>query len=123
MRTVSFGRFSLVDPYGAAIGDVVIAPECILLQRGREAGIHDLSYLVVWSGERVDAVTRELNLLESSGATALDSSYTELRTILRAISPASTPVFVRTGQCGRTFARRRLKAALKSADAALGRTA
>lgn len=123
MRTIAFGCFSLNDAHGGIVGDVVIAPESILLKRGREAAIHDLSYLAVWSKERVDALAHELTALEIAGSTIVDSSYPEARAILRAISPASTPIFLRTGQCSRAFLRRRLKAALKGSDGVLGRTA
>ena len=123
MRTVSFGYFSLIDAHGAITGDVIIAPEYILFQRGREAGIHDLSYLAIWSSDRVASVGRELTSLAESGSSVVGSATPELRVILRAISPTATPVFLRIGQCSRTFARRKLKSALKAADAALTRTA
>ena len=123
MRTVSFGYFSLIDAHGAIVGDVIIAPEYILLQRGREAGIHDLSYLAIWSSDRIGSVARELTALAESGGSVVGSTSPELRAILRAISPTATPVFLRVGQCSRTFARRKLKAALKAADAALTRSA
>lgn len=123
MRTMSFGYFSLLDAHGALFGDVIIAPECILLQRGREAAIHDLSYLTIWSAARVDALQRELTALATLGSSAVEGSCPEVRAILRAISPSATPVFLRAGQCSRPFARRRLKAALKTTDAALTRTA
>lgn len=123
MRMVSFGYFSLIDVHGAIVGDVIVAPEYILLQRGRRATIHDLSYLAVWSAPRVDAVAREIAGLESVGSTIVDASCPELRAILRAISPVATPVFMRTGQCRRPFARRWLKAALQTSDATLTRSA
>lgn len=119
MRTVSFGAFSLIDAHGATVGDVIIAPEYILLQRGPEAGIHDLSYLAVWSADRVAIVTRELSSLRECGGRVVDASVPELRAILRAISPTATAVFLRGGRCSRTFVGRRLKAALRTADAAL----
>jgi hypothetical protein len=123
MAHVSFGLFSLIDPHGSVFGDVIIAPEYILLQRGRDGAQHDLSYLAVWTEERVDAVVRELSALGESGGTVVDSRCPELRTMLRAISPTAIPVFLRAGQCTRRFARRRLSAALRTSDAALTRTA
>jgi hypothetical protein len=119
MSHVSFGHFSLIDGHGAGVGDVIIAPEYILLQRGREAGVHDLSYLAVWSAERTAALSGELAALDEVGSSILDANCPELRAILKAISPAATPVFLRVGQCSRAFARRRLRAALRTADAAL----
>lgn len=123
MRTVSFGYFSLIDAHAAIVGDVIIAPEYILLQRGREGGIHDLSYLAIWSADRIGAVSRELAALDAAGSGIVDGSSPELRAILRAISPAATPVFLRVGQCSRTFKRQRLKAALRTRDASLTRSA
>lgn len=123
MRTVSFGYFSLIDARGSVAGDVIIAPEYVLLQRGREAAIHDLSYLAIWSADRVASVVRELEALDASGSTIVDGSSPELRVILRAIAPTATPVFLRVGQCSRTFVRRRLKAALRVSDETLTHSA
>lgn len=123
MVHVSFGYFSLLDAHGAPTGDVIIAPEHVLFQRGRESAVHDLSYVAIWSAERREALSRELEMLSRSGGTVVDNRTPELRAILRAISPTATPVFMRAGQCSRTFARRRLKAALCTSDAALTHTA
>lgn len=123
MVRVSFGYFSLLDSHSAPIGDVIIAPDHVLLQRSPEAAIHDLSYVAIWSAARRDAIERELDILARTGGSVVDSRTPEVRTILRAISPTATPVFIRGGQCSRTFARRRLKAALRTSDATLTRTA
>ena len=123
MVRVWFGFFSLLDSRGAPIGDLIIAPEHVLMQRGRETAIHDLSYVAIWSASRCEAVARELDTLATSGSSVVDARTPEVRAILRAISPTATPVFLRTGQCSRTFARRRLKAALRGTHAPLTRTA
>jgi hypothetical protein len=111
MGTVPFGQFSLIEMRGEESA-VIIAPEYILLQRAPNAAIHDLSYLVVWSGARTDAVRRELETLAEAGCTPVDSTTPELKQVLHAIAPAATPVFQKAGQCSRMFARRQLRAAL-----------
>jgi hypothetical protein len=116
MGSVPFGHFSLIDLHGEEAGAVIIAPEFILHQRASAAGVHDLSYLVVWSGPRNAAVTRELTTLAETGRTVVDSTTPELKQVLRSIAPTATPVFRRLGQCSRLFARRQLKAALRSAE-------
>ena len=111
MGAVSFGSFSMIDVHGSVVGAVVIAPEFVLLQRPRSSTIHDLSYLAVWSAQRIDAINRELSGLAASER-IVDQRTPELAAILRAIDPTATALFCRIGECRRTFARRRLKAAL-----------
>lgn len=116
MGSVTFGQFSLIDLRGEESGAVIIAPEYILHQRASAAAVHDLSYLVVWSDPRRDAVTRELVTLADSGRTVVDGSTPELKQVLHAIAPTATPVFRRAGQCRRMFLRRQLKAALATVE-------
>jgi|SRR5581483_3949206 len=107
---VAFGRFTLIDLRGDRMGEVIIAPECVLLQRGPAAPVRDVSYLALWSQSRVDAIARELTTLPPS--TVVDASTPELHAILHAIAPATTPLFVGAGECRGGFTRRRLKAVL-----------
>lgn len=118
MGSMPFGQFSLIDLHGEESGAVIIAPELILHQRASATAVHDLSYLVVWTGTRRDAVTRELASLAEAGRTIVDSTTPELKQVLHAIAPTATAVFRRLGQCSRLFARRQLKAALESAEPA-----
>jgi hypothetical protein len=113
---VPFGHFSLVDLRGEEYGAVIIAPGRILLQRAPDAAVHDLSYLVVWSRERAAAISRELALLAEMGRKVVDATTPELMHVLRAIAPATTPLFRRGGQCRKLFAERQLKAALRTMD-------
>ena len=115
MSAVPFGRFSLIDLRGERSGAVIIAPEYILLHRPPSAAIHDLSYLVVWSGQRSAAVVRELQTLAGAGTRTVDSSTPELKQVLHSIEPTATAVFHGGGHCTRLFARRQLKAALQTA--------
>lgn len=115
MAVVTFGRFTLSSAHGEALGAVVIAPEYILLQRPSSSAVHDLSYLAVWSGARVASVRSELAMLGQTGRATVDGRTPELAAILRAIEPTATAVFCYSGDCSRTFARRRLKAALETA--------
>jgi hypothetical protein len=115
MSAVPFGQFSLIDMRGESSGAVIIAPEYILLQRAPSAAVHDLSYLVVWSGPRTAAVVRELELLAGNGKKAVDTSTPELKHMLHSIEPKATALFRGAGQCSRLFARRQLKAALQTA--------
>jgi hypothetical protein len=91
---------------------VIIAPECILLQPAPATRVRDVSYLALWSARRVDAIVNELATLARIGATTVDASTPELHAILHAIAPATAPLFVGAGECGRRFTRRRLKAEL-----------
>ena len=113
MSAVAFGRFTLLGPRGDATGQVIIAPECILLHPGSQARVRDVSYLALWSASRVEAIASELARLARIGSTIVDASTPELRAILHAIAPATAPMFVGAGECGRRFARRRLKAELE----------
>jgi hypothetical protein len=115
MGSVPFGHFSLIDLHGEDSGAVIIAPEFILHQRPSAAAVHDLSYLVVWSGTRRKAVMRELTELAETGRTVVDGTTPELKQMLHAIAPTATAVLKRKGQCRRLFARRQLEAALESA--------
>lgn len=115
MAAVPFGCFTLIDLHGDTVGAVVIAPEHVLLQRSASTEVHDLSYLAVWSAVRMSKIRRELTMLVREGRSAVDSGTPELAAILRAIDPTATALFGPAGECGRTFARRRLKAALKAA--------
>lgn len=119
MGMVAFGRFALFDVRGAMVGEVVIAPECILLQRGRETSIHDVSYVSVWSPARIDAITRELTSLAQLAPTVVDPGTPELHTILRRIEPTARPMVLRVGSRQRFggFPRRQLKAELLRRDA------
>ena len=117
MSAVAFGRFTLLDLRGDPTGQVIIAPECILLQPAPQARVRDVSYLALWSAPRVEAIAGELAKLARIGSTAVDTSTPELHAILHAIAPATAPMFVGAGECGRRFARRRLKAELERAAA------
>jgi hypothetical protein len=114
MSVGPFGHFTLIDSHGGESGDVIIASEAILLQRGRRTDIHDLSYLVVWSGKRIAAMNRELDLLASRPEKIVDASTPELRHVLHAIAPTATAVFRRAGRCRRLFTRRALRAILQT---------
>lgn len=116
MGTVPFGQFSLIDLRGEDSGAVIIAPEHILLQRSPSTAIHDLSYLVVWSAPRTEAVMRELQELADNGCKAVDSSTPALSQVLHSIEPKATAIFRGGGHCSRIFARRQLKAALQISD-------
>lgn len=116
MGSMPFGHFSLIDLHGEESGAVIIAPEFILHQRPSAAAVHDLSYLVVWSGTRREAVTRELTALAETGQTVVDSTTPELKQMLHAIAPTATAVLRKKGQCRRLFARRQLKAALTAVE-------
>lgn len=118
MSSVPFGHFSLIDLRGEESGAVIIAPQFILHRRRSAAAIHDLSYLVVWSGTMREAVMRELTTLAETGGTIVDATTPELKQMLRAIAPTATAVLRRTGQCRRLFAGRQLKAALTAAEPA-----
>ena len=120
MATLAFGRFRLIDARGESLGDVIIAPEYVMLQRGTGAPIHDVSYLALWSADRIQRVGRELNALATSGPGAIAHHTPELQALLHAIAPSATAIFVGGGGCGRAFARRRLKAELASAVRTLG---
>lgn len=115
MAVMPFGSFTLAGVHGETLGVVVIAPEYVLLQRPASTTIHDLSYLAVWSGARIAIVSRELSMLGQAGRTAIDGRTPELAAILRAIEPRATAIFTHAGDCSRTFARRRLKAVLRTA--------
>jgi hypothetical protein len=111
MALVPFGCFTLADARGR-VGEVLIAPEYVLLQRAPDASVHDLSYLVVWSDERIGGVVRELQAMTAAGM-PVDATSPELRAIFRSIAPTATAVFERSGHCRRSFVRRRLEAALR----------
>ena len=115
MASVAFGRFTLVDLRGESAAQVIIAPECILLQPGPAARVRDVSYLALWSAVRVEAVTNELAALARIGSTVVNATTPELHAILHAIAPATAPMFVGAGECRRGSARRRLKAELERA--------
>jgi hypothetical protein len=121
MGTVPFGHFSLIDLHGEDSGAVIIAPEHILLQRRPSTAIHDLSYLVVWSAPRTEAVMRELQALAETERGAVDASTPAVKQVLHSIEPTATAIFRRGGHCSRIFARRQLKAALQTVDAARSR--
>src|SRR5262245_55855916 len=109
-----------MEPRGTPFGFVLIAPEYVLLQRAAHSTIRDVSYLVVWSAERIASVARELAILGPSSGAAnaiVDQGTRELRAILHAISPVTTPVFLGSGDCGRTLrarVRRHLDAKLRA---------
>ena len=116
-RTIPYGRFTLIEPRGSVFGHVVVAPEYVLMQRGAQSSIRDVSYLAVWSEERSRAIARELSALANDGAGVVAASAPEVLTILRAIAPVSTPLFVGGGECHRTlraFTRRQLDAELRA---------
>ena len=112
MAAVAFGRFTLIDPHGDSVGDVVIAPECVLLQRGPSGRVRDVSYLALWSATRMQSVADEIATLTRVGSIAVNSTTPEVYAILRAIAPVAAPLFVGAGRCSRRFARTSLKAAL-----------
>jgi hypothetical protein len=111
-----FGHFSLVDLRGEQFGAVIIAPGRILLQRAPDTAVHDLSYLVVWSAQRMSAISRELAQLGQVGRKVVDAGTPELMQVLRSIAPATTPLFRRAGRCRKLFAERQLKAELRTVD-------
>jgi len=117
MAALAFGRFRLIDPGGESVGDVIIAPEHILLQRGPSARIRDVSYLALWSAARIDTIARELQALASVGATTVGMQTPELHAILHAIAPTAAPLFVGAGRCRRRFARATIKAELERSAA------
>jgi hypothetical protein len=115
MGALFFGTFTLADPHDKIVSTVVIAPEHILLRRARSAAVHDLSYLAVWTSARIGRLRRELAALRQAGKTVIDATAPEVLAICRAIDPTAKAVFCGAGDCGRAFARRRLKAALRTA--------
>jgi len=117
MAGVAFGRFTLIDLHGESLGEVIIAPEYILLQRGAAGPARDVSYLALWSAARLQAIENELAALALTGPAMVTGSAPEVRAILHAIAPAASPLFVSTGRCRRTFARRQLKVELERATA------
>ena len=119
MAAVAYGRFTLLDLRGESAGQVIIAPECILLQPGPAARVRDVSYLALWSAVRVEAVTNELAALARIGSTVVNATTPELHAILHAIAPAAAPVFGGEGRCRRRFARAKLKAELARSAAPL----
>ncbi len=119
MAGVAFGRFALVDPRGDSVGDVIIAPECILLQRGPSGRIRDVSYLVLWSAPRIQKISDEIAELARLGTTTVDAHAPEVHAILRAIAPTAAGVFQRAGRCRRRFARASLKTELSRRDPSL----
>jgi len=120
MSAVAFGRFTLLDLRGEPTGQVIIAPECILLQPGPLSRVRDVSYVALWSAHRVEAIAAELARLAGIGSTVVDASTPELHAILHAIAPATAPMFVGAGECRRQFARRRLTAELERTAAQNG---
>lgn len=112
MSAVAFGRFTLLDLRGAAVGTVIVAPECILLQRGPAAPVRDVSYLALWTDDRIAAVAKELATIARRESAIVDSRTPELHAILHAIAPTALPVLAGAGRCGRRFARIKLKAEL-----------
>ena len=112
MAAVAFGRFALIDPHGDSVGDVIVAPECVLLQRGPSGRVRDVSYLALWSAARLQAVAAEIAALGRIGSTIVDATTPEIHAILHAIAPAASALFVASGRCSRRFARTSLKAAL-----------
>jgi len=120
-RTIPYGLFVLVEPRGAPFGNVLIAPEYVLLQRAAHSTIRDVSYLVVWSAARIASVARELVELGPQGGDpsgVVDHTSRDLRSILHAIAPVATPLFLGGGDCGRTLralVRRHLDAKLRAA--------
>ena len=112
MAAVAFGRFTLIDLRGTVVGAVIVAPECILLQRGPAARARDVSYLALWTDTRIAAIATELATLARLGPTTVDARTPELHAILHAIAPAASALFVASGRCSRRFARTSLKAAL-----------
>jgi len=123
MAAVAYGRFTLLDLRGDATGQVIIAPECILLQPAPAARVRDVSYLALWSARRVEAIAGELATLARVGSTVVDASTPEVHAILHAIAPATAPMFVGVGECRRRFARRRLKAELERSASVQGTVA
>ena len=117
MAALAFGRFRLIDPGGESVGDVIIAPEHVLLQRGPSARIRDISYLALWSAARIETIAGELQRLASIGSTAVGAQTPEVHAILRAIAPTATPVFVAAGRCRRRFARAAITAELQRSAA------
>jgi hypothetical protein len=117
MAALAFGRFRLIDPGGESVGDVIIAAEHVLLQRGPSARIRDVSYLALWSASRIDAIGRELQALASVGSTTVGPQTPEVHGILHAIAPTATPLFVGGGRCRRRFARVTMKAELERSTA------
>ena len=116
-RTIPYGRFALIEPRGAIFGHVVVAPEYVLMQRTAHTSIRDVSYLAVWSETRSCALARELTALAADGTGVVGASTPEVLAILRAIAPASTPLFVGGGDCHRTLralTRRHLDAELRA---------
>src|SRR6059058_40950 len=87
MAAVAFGRFTLMDLRGTVVGAVIVAPECILLQRGPAARVRDVSYLALWTDTRIAAIATELAALARSGPTTVDARTPELHAILHAIAP------------------------------------
>jgi hypothetical protein len=115
-RTIPYGRFALVEPRGSIFGHVVVAPEYVLMQRAAHTSIRDVSYLAVWSEARSHAIARELTVLATDGTGVVAASTPEVLAILRAIAPASTPLFIGGGDCHRTLralTRRHLDAELR----------
>jgi hypothetical protein len=112
MAAVAFGRFTLIDLRGASVGTVIVAPEYILLQRGPAARVRDVSYLALWTDDRIAAVASELTALARTESAAVDARTPELHAILHAIAPGAVPVFAGAGHCRRRFARLKLKAEL-----------
>lgn len=114
---MTFGRFSVVDVRDAAIGELVIAPECILFQRSADTPVHDISYVAVWTRSRIDAIARELITLATVAPAVVGETSPELHAILRRIAPAGRAVMLGGGQCRRTWrtlVRRQLEAELRA---------
>jgi hypothetical protein len=115
MAALPFGTFTLADGHGRPQGAVVIAQGSILFQRAAGTPVHDLSYLVIWSATRTEAIRRELQALEMAGARGVGPATPGIHAILHAIAPSATAALVHAGACRRFFARRVLKAALRTA--------
>jgi hypothetical protein len=117
---IPFGRFALVEPRGASFGHVILAPEFILLQRASHSTVRDVSYLAVWSRARIRAIAEELSALAAEASHVVVVHTPEVLSILRAIAPVSTPLFVGGGECRkmlRTLTRRQLAGELRAAAA------
>jgi hypothetical protein len=112
MGAVPFARITLIDAHGQLAGDVVIAPERILLQRAAGGEIHDVTYLAVWTGERRQAVVRELQALSEKGPATIDAKTPEIQTVLQRLAPAATGLLASAGH----LPRRQLKVALTRSD-------
>ena len=119
-RAIPFGGFALVDHRGAVVGAVVIAPGHVLMRRESQSTIRDVSYLAIWTPQRISVVEQELAACAALGLTAVTAAAApRLHAMLQAIAPASTAVYVTGGLCRkrlRKLQRVQLEAALRAID-------